>query len=69
VQGLRKEFDLELTDRIHVVYDCDDDLAAAIEAHRDYIASEVLAESIERGAAAQSFDINGERCGIAIERV
>ncbi len=53
VQQLRKELDLEVTDRIRVAYDTDaEKLLQAIDEHRDRIASEVLAKELERGAAA-----------------
>jgi isoleucyl-tRNA synthetase len=46
VQSLRKEVDFEIADRIMVYYQATDDLAAAVEAHRDYVMGEVLANEL-----------------------
>ena len=43
LQNLRKEANLDVADRIHVRYAVPTPLAAAIEAHRGYIAAETLA--------------------------
>jgi isoleucyl-tRNA synthetase len=46
IQNLRKSSQLELTDRIHVAYQATPALAAAIAAHREWIAAETLALSL-----------------------
>jgi len=66
VQGLRKERDLELDARIELGVQCAGELAAALEAHWDLIASEVLAvgprpdtgKQLSRDVA--EFEIEGE---------
>jgi isoleucyl-tRNA synthetase len=49
IQRLRREVGLELDDRIRLGIFGARHVAAAAEAHRDYIASEVLAEEVEIG--------------------
>lgn len=47
VQGMRRRLDLEVTDRIDVVWASDDaDVSSVFEQHADMIAREVLADSI-----------------------
>lgn len=48
IQNLRKEIGLEVTDRILVAYSAGDHLAAAVEAHGNYLAGETLALEIKR---------------------
>ncbi len=54
VQTLRKESGLEVTDRIRLVVAGDDELKAALAAHRDFVARETLAAelSFAEGPAA-----------------
>ncbi|MHC4450819.1 MAG: isoleucine--tRNA ligase [Planctomycetota bacterium] len=60
LQGARKKLDLAYEARIEVSYAADGELAAAIEAHRDAIASETLARSLAAGAAsAHEADVDG----------
>jgi len=64
IQNLRKQRDLNLTDRIRVTYRADGDLGPALEQHRDWIAGEVLAPSFESvaspsGTYVETFDIDG----------
>lgn len=49
IQTARKEADLDYAARIRVRYRADDELAAAIEAHRDWIAGETLAVELAAG--------------------
>ena len=49
IQNLRKEKGLQLADRISLTYDASGEVSLAIEAHKPYIASEVLASSVKRG--------------------
>lgn len=46
IQTFRKESGFEITDRINVVFESHDRLKEAIEAFKDYIAAQVLANSI-----------------------
>jgi isoleucyl-tRNA synthetase len=50
VQGLRKRLDLDVTDRIDIVWSSSDaPVAEAFSTHQDMIATEVLAETITEG--------------------
>ncbi len=72
VQQLRKELDLDVTDRIRVTYATDaEKLLQAIDEHRDRIASETLAKELERGDAAggKELKILGLAVRLAVERV
>ncbi|GAA3576331.1 isoleucine--tRNA ligase [Microlunatus spumicola] len=50
VQQARREAGLDVSDRIALVLGGDDDVRAALEQHRDLVAREVLAASLEVGA-------------------
>lgn len=72
-QELRKASGLAVSDRIEATVSTDDaDLERAIDAHRDLIAQEILARSLEQGAAAgdnkQSVDIDGAAATIALRK-
>ena len=61
VQAMRKEADYEVTQRIRVTVEADDELKAAIEAHRDYVTAETLSVALDFAACgeAKSVDLNG----------
>ena len=69
---VRKEAALDLTDRVTVTIDAGDGprIPAAVEAHRDWIAGEVLAVRLETGAVDDGYaaEIDGEPVRIAVER-
>jgi isoleucyl-tRNA synthetase len=74
VQQLRKDADLEITDRIRVDYSTDDDtVAAAIKPWHEYIARETLADRIERretpAAGVKPVSVGEGKVSIWIERV
>lgn len=74
IQNLRKQADLNLTDRIAVQYDGSEAIAAAIAAHADWIRSETLALELEAvaepaGDTREAFDIDEQKLVIAISRV
>ena len=46
LQNMRKDAGFEVSDRIEVTYEAGDELAAAIEAGRDFIMQSVLATSL-----------------------
>lgn len=73
VQNLRKDSGFRVTDRIAIRYRAAGRLAAALSEHRDYITSETLAVELSAAAdgegGAGEFDINGERCAIAVTRI
>jgi isoleucyl-tRNA synthetase len=56
IQNQRKEAGLEVTDRIEIKYQADAELDGAVNAHLDWIKSEILATEFE--SAAKS-DLNG----------
>jgi isoleucyl-tRNA synthetase len=72
VQQARRGAGLDVSDRIRLRWATDDaDLAAAIERHRDYIATETLAEQVERGPAGEGepAEVDGAQLGIVVEKV
>ena len=73
LQTMRKEAGFEVTDRIHVTYQSDDELAAAVEAFGDMISRTTLALSITRGDAAgdsvsKEWDINGRKAVLSVRK-
>ncbi len=71
VQQLRKRNEYQVTDNIRIYYDGDDEVAAAVEAFRDYIQRETLALSIERvkDPGLERQNLNDHMTGIRTERV
>ncbi|TSI17606.1 isoleucine--tRNA ligase [Brevibacterium aurantiacum] len=47
IQGIRKQLDLHISDRITVVIEAESDLVAALSAHQDLVAGETLATSLD----------------------
>ena len=69
VQNLRKEADFVVDQRIRITYSGDSDVAAAVDAFKDWICEETLADACCAGSvAAEPFDLNGHQCGIAVEK-
>lgn len=69
IQDLRKQLELNIDDRIEVTYQVGEELAEAIAAHRDWIAAEVLANSLVAAddlANGTEVSISGETLRIAI---
>ena len=68
IQGLRKQQDLAYDDRIEVTWSGGDELQAALAAHRDLVAGEVLASSFAAGLAAWQLTetLRGEEFAVAI---
>ncbi len=52
IQAVRKELDLPFEARIDVRYQADAALGSALEAHRDYVSGEVLAQTLQAGEPA-----------------
>ncbi len=50
IQNFRKEAGFEVTDKINVSIDTNDEIKAAIESNKDYIAAEVLADAVSVGS-------------------
>ncbi len=73
LQTMRKEAGFEVTDRIDVRFEADDELAGALAAGKDMICGGTLALSLERKAAeegwtAKEWDINGKKATLAVCR-
>ncbi|MGI6722632.1 MAG: isoleucine--tRNA ligase [Anaerovoracaceae bacterium] len=69
VQQLRKQNDFEMMDRIEISLEADEEVAAAVEKHRDYIMTETLADEIRTGVAGlDEFKINGHQTGIGVRK-
>ncbi len=73
VQTMRKDAGFEVTDRISLYYEGDDELAAALDAFSDMIGRTTLATSIARGTAPEGFvsqqwDINGKKAELGIAK-
>ena len=77
IQTARKDADLDYADRIRVRYRADDELQAAIDAHRGWIAGETLAVELlpadgtatGAGGALSPAEIDDHDFALAIERV
>lgn len=73
LQTMRKEADFDVSDRIHVTYQANERLSAAIEKGRDMIMQGVLALSLVPGTSSQEvvskeWDINGETAVLSVRR-
>ena len=74
IQGLRKESDLTVTDRVDVsLTGVSEGLRGAVEAHRGYISAEVLAASIlvegPENGASDTLEVDGETARIFVRKV
>lgn len=71
VQQMRKAEDFEVTDKINIYFDGDEEVAQAIDAFRDYIMQETLALSIQRvnQPELEGQNLNDHLTGIEVERV
>jgi isoleucyl-tRNA synthetase len=71
INDLRKDVGLDIADRIRLRLDADGELGAAIEVHRDYIASEVLATelTVTTGSGGDHhLDVDGAPLAASLER-
>ncbi len=73
VQNMRKNAGFELTDRIELNYHTGQEVAAAIEAFKDYIMDETLAVSIvkldQKMEGLEEWEINGYPTGLKVEKI
>ena len=73
VQQLRKQKDLEMMDRIRIVYESDDEVASAVQVWNDYIAGETLADEIsmvnESNSDVLEYDLNGYKAKIDLSKI
>jgi isoleucyl-tRNA synthetase len=68
LQGMRKDADFSITDRIGITIACGEELMSAVMTHRDHIMNEVLATRLDAGEASYLLDINGLECRVEIQR-
>lgn len=68
VQQLRKQKNFEMMDKIEILLSADEEVAAAVEAHKDYIMKETLALEIAEGSNLKEYDLNGHKTGIDVEK-
>ena len=73
LQTMRKDAGFEVTDRIHVAFEADDELAAVLESYADMICKATLTTDIARRSAAEgevskAWDINGKQAVLSIAR-
>ncbi|HEY5653977.1 MAG TPA: isoleucine--tRNA ligase, partial [Pontiella sp.] len=70
VQNIRKEMDLEITQRINITFNAGEAVQQAISAHKEYIANETLAVgcdfSSEKLAESIELDLNGHASQVSI---
>ncbi|MBI2608896.1 MAG: isoleucine--tRNA ligase [Deltaproteobacteria bacterium] len=71
IQKMRKNANFNLDDRIVVQFQCDNTLSKVIDLHKDYIASQVLAQKLEKssklkGKYQEEHNIDGDSIKIAI---
>jgi isoleucyl-tRNA synthetase len=72
VQQLRKQKDLEMMDRIALVYEADDEVADAVSVWGEYIAGETLADETLRAEEhidGEDCELNGHKAVINLRRV
>ncbi len=69
VQQMRKANDYEMMDNIRIFVDADADVKAAVDTFCDYIKKETLAVAIEEASGLETYDLNGHKTGIGVERV
>jgi isoleucyl-tRNA synthetase len=74
IQTMRKDADLQLSDRIVVFLDSDPDLLAVVEEWRDYIQGETLSRELVPGplppdqARRESFSLEGHQVSLGVRR-
>ncbi|MBO0871012.1 MAG: hypothetical protein J2P15_20875, partial [Micromonosporaceae bacterium] len=56
LQQARREAGLDVSDRITAVVEAPEEVAAAVAAHRDFIAGETLSRSVEAGPAGEAVE-------------
>ena len=68
IQNLRKEQKFDVTDRINIVWQAPEKVAAMLNQFQDYIAGEVLAVSFTFGTGEVELDINGQTVAVTISK-
>lgn len=70
IQNTRKEMDLDVSDRVRVILDVPAEAAKAVKDFGDYIAAEVLADSLEIAQIddCEAMEINGRAAKIRVKK-
>lgn len=70
IQNIRKDMDLEVSDRINISFNSSDECNAAIEGFKDYICNETLALSLicDSTSGCMETDLNGVPCSLSITK-
>jgi isoleucyl-tRNA synthetase len=70
LNDLRKDVGLDIADRVAVTIRADDEVWAALDAHRDYVMSEVLAVELTRAASggAHTLTVDGDEVVVTLDR-
>ena len=58
-----------MMDQIKIYLEADDEISKAANDAKDFIMDETIAVSIENASGLDSFDINGHKTGIKVERI
>ena len=70
VQSMRKEMDLEVTQRIRIAFNGDESIGTAVAKYQDYIETETLALACDSQAINEKngakWDLNGHTCLLSI---
>ena len=69
VQQLRKQNDFAMMDRINIYVCPDEDVKSAISEYEDYIKTETLADKLIFEDKGDSYDLNGHKTAIFVERI
>ncbi len=71
VQQMRKSSGFEVADNINIYFDGNDEIAKAIEIHKDYIMQETLAVTVERvkDGSLEKQNLNDHDTGIKVEKI
>ena len=69
VQQLRKQNDFAMMDRINIYVYPDEDVKSAISEYENYIKTETLADDIVFEDKGDTYDLNGHKTVIFVEKV
>lgn len=68
IQDTRKTIGLDVSDRIVLEYDADNELSAALEAHRNTIMKDALITNMKSGSGEYETEIDGHKLSIKITK-
>jgi isoleucyl-tRNA synthetase len=74
VQSIRKEKEMDVNDKIRIVFTAESDLEKIIDGQKKYISEQTMADNMETGKADGSngyedLNINGRTCRVSIEKI